>query len=77
MISSQLKDQLSGGKYYDLSQSVRDGLEYCPSTNIVSERDFCSVRSKSKTKTQNLYNFGLWTYNVHQLQNKWLVELQL
>ena len=77
MITPQLKDQLPGGKYYNLSQSVRDDLEYCPSTNIVSERDFCSVRSKTKTKTHNLYNFGLWTYNVHQQQNKWLVELQL
>ena len=39
MITSQLKDHLLGGKYYNPSQSVRDDLKNCPSTNIVSERD--------------------------------------
>ena len=30
MIASQLKDQLPGGKYYNLPQSVRDDLKNCP-----------------------------------------------
>ena len=50
MRATQLKDQLPDGKYYNPSQSVRDDLKNCPSTNIVSERDFAQFNQKLKRK---------------------------
>ena len=35
----QLKDQLTGGKYYNPDR-VLEETQNCPHTNIVSERDF-------------------------------------
>ena len=49
MITSQLKYQLPGGKY-NRPQSVIDDLKNCPSTNIVSERDFAQFDHKLKQK---------------------------
>ena len=43
MIDSQLKDQLPGGKYYNLSQSVRDDLKNCPSTTIALKEVLLSL----------------------------------
>ena len=43
MINSQLKDQLPGGKYCNLSQSVRDDLKNCPSTTIVLKEVLLSL----------------------------------
>ena len=48
MITSQLKSQLPGGKCYNPSQSVRDDLITCPSTNTVSESDFAQFDQKLK-----------------------------
>ena len=42
MVQSQLKDQLPGGKYYQPSEEVLAETRNCPTTNVLSERDFAA-----------------------------------
>lgn len=42
MVTSQLKDQLPGGKYWSPPDDIRDETRNCPRTNVISERDFAS-----------------------------------
>ena len=59
MIDSQLKDQLPGGKYYNLSQSVRDDLKNCPSTTIALKEVLLSLTKKQKLTLSTFSACGL------------------
>ena len=50
MIKSQLRDQLPGGKYFAPDNKTRSDLQNCPTTNIVSERDFAQYDQKLTQK---------------------------
>ena len=50
MIKSQLRDHLSGGKYFASNNKTRSDLQNCPTTNIVSERDFAQYDQKLTQK---------------------------
>ena len=50
MIKSQLRDHLSGGKYFASNNETRSDLQNCPTTNIVSERDFARYDQKLTQK---------------------------
>ena len=46
MIKYQLRDQLPGGTYFAPNNETRSDLQNCPTTNIVSERDFAQYDQK-------------------------------
>ena len=73
MVRSQLKDQLPGGKYYNPSLSVRKDLEHCPTTNIVSERDFAQFDQKltQKPTLSTIAACGLVMFNNNKTSD-WL-----
>ena len=50
MVKHQLKHQLSGGKYYKPTKEIMSDLKHCPTTNIVSERDFATYDQKMTQK---------------------------
>ena len=50
MIKSQFRDQLPGGKYFAPNNETRSDLQNCPTTNIVSERDFAQYDQKLTQK---------------------------
>ena len=50
MIKALLKDQLPGGKHFAPNNETMSDLQNCPTTNILSERDFAWYDRK---QTQN------------------------
>ena len=50
MIKTLLKDQLPGGKHFPPNNETMSDLQNCPTTNILSERDFAWYEQK---QTQN------------------------
>ena len=50
MIKTLLKDQLPGGKHFAPNNETMSDLQNCPTTNILSERDFAWYDQK---QTQN------------------------
>ena len=50
MMKSQMKDQLTGGKYFAPNNETRSDLQNCPTASIVSERDFAQYDQKLAQK---------------------------
>ena len=71
-VKHQLKDQLPTGKYYKPSKEVMSGLKHCPTTDIVSERDFATYDQKMTPKPtpSNITACGVIMFNNLQINLK-------
>ena len=58
MIKTLLKDQLPGGKHFAPNSEIMSDLQNCPTTNILSERDFAWYDQK-QTQNATLQDFGV------------------
>jgi E1A/CREB-binding protein len=69
ILERQCKDQLPGGKYWDLEPATIDKLLTVPTTNTVSERDFAQLdvlmRTKPSASTTTFESIIMWTNNKH------------
>ena len=87
MVKRQLKDQLPTGKYYKPRKEVMSDLKHCPTTDIVSERDFATYDQKMTPKPtpSNITACGVimfnnskscdWLANKSKEENKKLVQI--
>eukprot|EP00057_Strongylocentrotus_purpuratus_P029094 XP_011683568.1 PREDICTED: uncharacterized protein LOC105447354 isoform X1 [Strongylocentrotus purpuratus] len=67
ILQRQCKDQLPGGKYWDLADDVKAAYHNVPSTNMIGERDFAQldllVRKKPSARITTLEALIMWTNN--------------
>ena len=58
MIKTLLKDQLPSGKHFAPNNETMSDLQNCPTTNILSERDFAWYDQK-QTQNATLQDFAV------------------
>lgn len=67
ILQRQCKDQLPGGKYWNVSDEVADAFKNVPSTNLIGERDFAQldllIRKKPSARLTTLETIIMWTNN--------------
>ena len=67
ILQRQCKDQLPGGKYWDVSPEVAGAYKNVPSTNMIGERDFAQldllIRKKPSARLITLETIIMWTNN--------------
>ena len=76
ILERQCKDQLPGGKYWDMNPDSVTKYSNVPATNVVGERDFAwldfLVRQKPSARTITLETIIMWSNNGTRL---WLDSL--
>ena len=77
ILERQCKDQLPGGKYWDLDISTASKFTNVPATNVIGERDFAwldfLVRQKPSARTITLETIIMWVNNGTM---EWLDNLE-